>query len=103
MKRFIYTACLCLCLLLTSCYGNSFQSTIVIKNNSRHTYYYKISCSETYYQDGGTLQSGSTVKTKVQSEHAYVVETFEPISLQLHSSKVVNARSDKTYTITINN
>ena len=39
----------------------------------------------------------------VQSEHAYVVETFEPISLQLHSSKVVNARSDKTYTITINN
>lgn len=27
----------------------------------------------------------------------------EPISLQLHSSKVVNARSDKTYTITINN
>lgn len=102
-KRFIYIVCLCLYLLLTSCYGNSFQSTIVIKNNSRHTYYYKISCSETYYHDGGTLQSGSTVKTKVQSEHAYVVETFEPISLQLHSSKVVNARSDKTYTITINN
>lgn len=103
MRRFINTACLCLCLLLTSCYSNSFQSTIVIKNNSRHTYYYKISCSETYYQDGGTLQSGSTVKTKVQSEHAYAVETFEPISLQLHSSKVVNAKSDKTYTITINN
>lgn len=103
MKRFIYIVSLCLCLFLTACNDMTYLSTIVIKNNSRHTYYYKISCSETYYQDGGTLQSGSTVKTKVQSEHAYVVETFEPISLQLHSSKVVNARSDKTYTITINN
>lgn len=61
MKRFIYIVSLCLCLFLTACNDMTYLSTIVIKNNSRYTYYYKISCSETYYQDGGTLQSGSTL------------------------------------------
>ncbi len=102
-KRFIYIVPLCLCLLLTACNDKTYLSTIVIKNNSRHTYYYKISCSETYYQDGGTLQSGGTTKTKVQSEHSYSIDTYEVISLQLHSSHYVNAQSDKIYTITINN
>ena len=61
MKRFIYIVSLCLCLFLTACNDMTYLSTIVIKNNSKHTYYYKISCSETYYQDGGTLQSGGAI------------------------------------------
>ena len=102
-KRFIYVVCLCFYLLLTSCYGNSFQSIIVIKNNSQYSYEYVISCDEIYYKLGGYLPAESTHKTKVQSGHSYFVITYEVISLQLHSSKVVNAQSDKTYTITINN
>lgn len=83
--------------------GNSFLSTIIIKNNSPRSYYYKISCSDTNFQEGGTLSSGGTIKRKVQSEHIYVVSTYEIISLQLHTSNYVNAKSDKTYTITIKN
>lgn len=103
MKKNIYLACICLCLLLTACEGKSFLSTIVVKNNSRYSYYYVISCDETYYKSGGTIQSGSTIKTKVQSEHSYNVSTYDMFSIQLHTSNYVNARSDKTYTITINN
>ena len=103
MKKIIYLACLCLCLLLTACEGNSFLSTIVVKNNSRYSYYYVISCDETYYKSGGTIHSGSMIKTKVQSGHSYQVATYEIISMQLHTSNYVYAQSDKTYTITINN
>lgn len=103
MKRIIYAVCVCLSLLLTSCYGNSFQSTMVIKNNSRYSYEYVISCDEIYYKSGGTISAGSMIKTKVQSGHSYNVSTYDVISLQLHSSHYVYAQSDKTYTITINN
>ena len=102
-KRFIYIVSLCLCLLLTACNDMTYMSTIVIKNNSQHSYEYVISCDEINYKSGGYLPAGGTNKTKVQSGHSYFVNTYEVISLQLHSSKVVNAQSDKTYTITINN
>lgn len=103
MKRIIYATCLCFSLLLTSCYGNSFQSTIVIKNNSRHSYEYVISCDEIYYKSGSTISAGSMIKAKVQSGHTYNIATYDIISLQLHSSNSVYAQSDKTYTVTINN
>ena len=78
MKRFIYIVSLCLCLFLTACNDMTYLSTIVIKNNSKHTYYYKISCSETYYQDGGTLQSGSTVKKRCNLN---MLMSLKPLSL----------------------
>lgn len=102
MKKLIFIFCIGVSLLLTSCYGNSFQSTIVIKNNARYSYEYVISCDEISYKSGGIISSGSMTKTKVQSGHTYTVSTYDIISMQLHSSNTVYTLSDKTYTVTIN-
>ena len=101
-KRFIYIVSLCLCLLLTACNDMTYMSTIVIKNNSQHSYEYVISCDEINYKSGGYLPAGGTNKTKVQSGHSYYIATYEVISLHLHTSHSIYAKSDKTYTITIN-
>lgn len=104
MKRFIYAVCIGLSLLLTSCNGDSFTSTIVVKNNSQRSYYYSITCIDINYDNSGTIWKGTSVKAKVKSGYTYNVSTYDMISwVLLHSSNYVNAKPDKTYTITINN
>ena len=89
--------------MLSSCYGDSFNSTIVIKNNSQHSYYYSIMCNETNYNNSGTIQKGGTIKAQVKSGYTYGVLTYEVISMQLHTSNYIYTLSDKIYTVTINN
>lgn len=103
MKKLIFYLLSLIALILSSCYGDSFTSTIVVNNNSQHSYYFSITCSETNYNFSGTIQNGGTIKTKVKSGYTYGVLTYEVISMQLHSSNYINAQSDKTYTVTINN
>ena len=55
MKRFIYAVCIGLSLLLTSCNGDSFTSTIVVKNNSQRSYYYSITCIDINYDNSETI------------------------------------------------
>lgn len=103
MKKVKFFILSLIIVLLSSCYGNSYNATIVVKNNSQHSYYYSITCSETNYNFSGTIQKGGTIKTKVKSGYTYGVLTYEVISMQLHTSNYISTQSDKTYTVTINN